>query len=87
MLQQFGWPAIILIFLAWVTVKVGRYLAPLVRGLFQAHVDLMNALQVDASEKTEILKSCQVMLERCDGRTEKHTVVLDSLSEKLDAAL
>lgn len=86
-IEQLGWPAAILVFLAWITIKVGRFFAPLINNLFQAHIDLMQALRDDASEKTKILKSCQIMLQKCDERGEEHTLVLTGLSEKLSENL
>ncbi len=62
LVQQLGWPAVTLVFFGWISIKVGRFFGPLMRDLFQAHIDLMRALQQDAADKTEILKSCRAML-------------------------
>lgn len=87
LVQQMGWPAVTLVFFGWVALRVGRFLAPLVRQLFESHVSMMAALAIHAREQTEIMGKSMEILENCERTGRDNTVTLSGLSEKLDAAI
>ena len=80
LVQQLGWPAVVLVFIAWMVMRAGKFMGPLMKDLVDSHVSMMHALEHDAKEKTRILDACKDILQ-------SHSVSLVGISEKLDEAL
>jgi len=87
LVAQLGWPAVTLVFFAWVALRIGKFMGPLMQQLIESHVSMMTALETDAKDKTKILGACKEILQSCHETAKKHTVQLDGISEQIDAAL
>lgn len=52
--ESFGLPVTLLLLVIFGVVKIVRWLAPRVEGLFTAHIDLVNELQTQVTQQTEL---------------------------------